>query len=129
MNSYTHACLDARRYGGVPEDYILIHDWFDESKKFMSNYRHRALRHHTEGIYMCESIFGSTIKLTGVDKRVAVRLIGESHVIEDLGFIPSVEDWFMNIQSQKWMMRGREAREAVSRNNKLAIDARKDSHV
>mgnify|MGYP001618311505 CR=1 FL=1 len=78
---------------------------------------------------MCESIFGSTIKLTGVDKRISVRLIGESHITEDLGYVPSVEDWFMNIRSQRWMMRGKEARVAVSENNKLAIEARKAIHV
>jgi hypothetical protein len=43
---------------------IRIHDWFDESKMIIADFRHRALRHHAEGIFMAETIFGSTITLS-----------------------------------------------------------------
>ena len=39
-----HAESSARRFGGRVEDYLQIHDWFDESKAFMADFRHRALR-------------------------------------------------------------------------------------
>jgi hypothetical protein len=35
-----------------------------------------------------------------------VRLIGEQHVREDLGFIPSFADWGRLIAPQAWMLRG-----------------------
>ena len=46
-----HAQNSARKFGGKPEDYLPIHNWFDESKAFVADFRHRALRHHAEGIF------------------------------------------------------------------------------
>jgi len=101
---YHHALSSAKKYGGKPQDYQAIHDWFDESKKFLPDIRHRAMRHHAEGIFMCESIFGVTI--TNSDgKQVPTRFIGEQHVKEDLGMIPTVTQWLMGIKVESWMMR------------------------
>ncbi len=102
---YHHALSSARKFGGKAEDYQAIHDWFDESKKMYAHWRHRALRHHAEGIFMCERVFGTTVR-NSVGKNVPVRLIGEQHVTEDLGFIPTVQDWFRNLNHQTWMTRG-----------------------
>lgn len=101
-NPYHHAVSSAKRWGGRPEDYQAIHDWFDESKMMMADFRHRALRHHAEGIFMCERIFGHTITIS-TGRVVPVRWIGEQHVKEDLGFIPSMQDWFKHIQPERWM--------------------------
>jgi hypothetical protein len=80
---YHHAISSVKKWGGQVEDYLPIHDWFDESKSHMADFRHRALRHHSEGIFMAEKIFGHTI--TNSDGReVMVRYIGEQHVQEDL---------------------------------------------
>jgi len=57
-----HAKNSARRFGGVPNDYLPIHNWFDESKAIMADVRHRALRHHAEGIFLAERIFGAAIR-------------------------------------------------------------------
>jgi hypothetical protein len=56
-----HAISSSRKFGGAPEDYLAIHQWFDESKAHHADFRHRALRHHAEGIFLMESIFGVTI--------------------------------------------------------------------
>ena len=54
---------------------------------------------------MLEALFGQTI--TNSDGRVVpVRLIGEQHVIEDLGRIPSFADWAREIRPARWMLRG-----------------------
>jgi len=47
-----HAESSARKFGGKAEDYLAIHNWFDESKAFLSDFRHSALRHHNEGIFL-----------------------------------------------------------------------------
>ena len=100
---YHHALSSVKKWGGKPEDYQTIHDWFDESKAHVADFRHRALRHHSEGIFMAEKIFGTTI--TNADGRVVpVRYIGEQHVKEDLGKIPTLADWLLNIQPQGWML-------------------------
>ena len=97
-----HAESSARKFGGKPEDYIAIHNWFDASKAFHADFRHRALRHHAEGVFLCEQIFGMSI--TNSDgKPVPVRYIGEQHVKEDLGRIPTVQDWLSKIQPERWM--------------------------
>jgi len=101
---YHHAVRSAKLFGGSPEDYLAIHDWFDESKAHFADFRHRALRHHSEGIFLCESIFGATVA-NSTGKRIPVRMIGEQHVTDDLGWIPSVKDWLQFIQPQPWMGR------------------------
>lgn len=100
---YHHAQSSARKYGGSPEDYQEIHEWFDGSKAQMANFRHRALRHHAFGIFEMEEKFGTT--LTNSDgKVVPTRFIGEQHVREDCGgIIPSAQDWLRGIPSKRWM--------------------------
>ena len=102
---YHHAVSTTRKWGGVPEDYVDIHSWFDESKKMFPSWQHRALRHHAEGIFMCEAIFGVTIK-NSAGRVVPVRAIGEQHVKEDLGWIPTMQDWFRHLKHEPWMTRG-----------------------
>ena len=53
---------------------------------------------------MLERFFGQTITLS-TGRVVPVRLIGEQHVIEDLGFIPSFADWVRCIRPEPWMGR------------------------
>lgn len=105
MKPYHHAVSSAQKFGGVPDDYMEIHNWFDESKAHMADLRHRALRHHSQGIFECEQKFGCTIT-SSLGRRVPVRAIGEQHVTEDLGRIPSVQDWLGQIRPVDWMLRG-----------------------
>ena len=102
---YFHALSSVRKWGGAPQDYLPLHQWFDQSKAILADPRHRALRHHAEGIFMLETLFGATI--VNADGRIVpVRLIGEQHVREDLGSIPSFSDWARLITPQTWMLRG-----------------------
>ena len=44
---YHHALSSVRKWGGTPENYLPLHQWFDEpSKLITADFRHRALRHH-----------------------------------------------------------------------------------
>ena len=80
---YHHALSSVRKWGGIAEDYLPLHQWFDESKAITADFRHRALRHHAEGIFMLERFFSPTITIS-TGRVVPVRLIGEQHVVEDL---------------------------------------------
>lgn len=104
MHPYHHAISSAEKYGGKPEDYLGIHGWFDESKAYVADVRHRAVRHHTQGIFMAERVFGVTLTNSCGDV-VPVRFLGEQHVKEDLGRIPTWQDWLENLQIQPWMLR------------------------
>jgi len=99
-----HALRSAKLFGGQAEDYLPIHNWFDESKASMPDLRHRALRHHAEGIFQCERQFGVTLKNTD-GRDVPVRQVGEQHVKDDLGWIPTVKDWLSNLKFEPWMSR------------------------
>jgi hypothetical protein len=99
-----HAMASAKRYGGDWREFLPIHDWFDESKSQFADFRHRALRHHSEGIFLCEKIFGASLTLS-TGRVVPVRWIGEDHVKEDCGFIPTAADWLKQIKPQSWMVR------------------------
>jgi hypothetical protein len=101
---YHHSLSSVKKWGGEVADYQTIHDWFDESKKIIADFRHRALRHHAEGIFMAETIFGATITLA-TGRVIPTRWIGEQHVIEDLGRIPSFADWVKAIRPEPWMGR------------------------
>jgi hypothetical protein len=101
---YHHALSSVRKWGGVPEDYLHLHAWFDESKQIIADYRHRALRHHAEGIFMLETIFGTTVTLS-TGRVIPTRWVGEQHVREDMGRIPSFADWVRAIRPEPWMGR------------------------
>ena len=104
MKPYIHAKNSVKRYGGVIEDYMPIHDWFDSTKSAYANFGHRAVLHHTFGIFLCEQVFSKTI--TNADgKTISVRDIAEDHVKEDCGGkIPTIEDWMKSLEPQPWML-------------------------
>jgi len=102
MKPWIHAESSARKFGGVPEDYIKIHDWFDQTKAHVPDMRHRSILHSSFGIYLCEQFFG-TFLINESGKTVQVRDIGEAHVLEDLGFIPTVQDYLQDMPFYAWL--------------------------
>lgn len=102
MKPHLHANASAGLYGGKPEDYQAIHDFIDSSKAHLADVRHRAIFHHSFGIFICEKVFGTTI--TNSDGRqVSVRDIAEEHILQDCGRIPTVQDYLRNMRIQPWM--------------------------
>ena len=57
---YHHSLASVKKWGGEVSDYIELHSWFDHSKSIAGDFRHRALRHHAEGIFMLETLYGQT---------------------------------------------------------------------
>lgn len=112
MKPFIHAQNSAKKFGGNQDDYLKIHNWFDETKAHFADNRHRALRHHTFGIFEAEKVFG--IVITNSDnKQVSVRDIGEQHVLEDLGFIPTVSDYLNLMEYKPWMHKEKELIENI----------------
>lgn len=99
---WIHALSSVKRWGGTPEDYITIHEKMDSTKMAHAEVTHRCIFHSAFGIYLIEDLFGRMI--TNSDGRnVQVRDIAEQHVIEDLGFIPSLSDWLGCLPNEPWM--------------------------
>jgi hypothetical protein len=102
-HTYFHAESSARLFGGKAEDYLKIHQWFDATKESFCDFRHRALRHHAEGIFEAERLFGVTI-VNSDGKHVPVRYVGEQHCREDCGGrVPNLADWLSQIKPAIWM--------------------------
>ena len=100
-----HAASSARRYGGRAEDYVALHAWFDSIKAHLATPQHRALRHHTAGIFEAERVFGASLR-NSAGREVPVRFLGEQHVREDCRRIPTVPDWLAAIPLRPWMANG-----------------------
>ena len=101
MNSWYHAVSASKKWGGVPDDYIEIEEFIDSSKKIIGDVRHRSVYHHTEGVWLCQKIFGRVIR-TSAGREVPVRLIAERHILEDLGWIPSPADYLKTMPIEQW---------------------------
>lgn len=110
---FFHARSSARKFGGVPEDYLMIHNWFDQTKAGWADTRHRAVLHSSFGIFLCEQVFGVAFVRPSDGKHIPTRLIGEQHVLEDLGKIPTVQDWLGDLPLQDWML-GRQLEQDTS---------------
>ena len=54
---YHHALSSVKKWGGTVDDFMAVHAWFDQSKEITADFRHRALRHHAEGIFMAGDDF------------------------------------------------------------------------
>lgn len=121
MKPLNHARSSVKKWGGVVEDYIPLHDFFDSSKSVMADMRHRAILHSAFGIFILEKVFGTYI--TNSDgKKISVRDIGEQHVIEDLGFIPSMERWLKNLPMEDWMFGSRKGKSNKTKHIPFNVD-------
>lgn len=108
----SHAKSSARRFGGVLEDYLPIHDLMDSSKAAFPDNRHRALTHNNWFFFIVERLFGHEIDLHDEDGNVVgqakTRYVCEQHVLEDFGgkYIPTAADYLEGMEFQPWMNNG-----------------------
>lgn len=102
MKPYKHALNSARKHGGTWKDYIDIHDFLDSSKQNFPDMRHRALLHSSFGCYIAERVFGTVIENSD-GKTISVRDIAEEHILEDLGTIPTVQDYLGDMPFYDWL--------------------------
>ena len=105
MTPYKHAQSSAQKWGGIPEDYAELHDWFDETKQYTGDWSHRALRHHSAGVQWAIERFGHTIT-NSKDQKIPTKVLAEQHLIEDCGFIPTPQQYLSPLvkNPEKWML-------------------------
>jgi len=107
-NAHIHSKSSARKFGGIPEDYLTIHIKMDCSKAYFPSNVHRTLTHHSFWIHeVMIPIFGYTFKNSD-GKDVCVKDICEQHILEDFGmrFIPTAQDYLENMDFKDWMQNG-----------------------
>jgi hypothetical protein len=102
MKPYFHGKVSVKKFGGVEGDYQKIHDFIDSSKAHYADMRHRALLHSSFGIFIVEQVFGTFI-VNSDGKKVMTRDIAEQHVLDDMGRIPSVQDYLQHMPMLDWL--------------------------
>ena len=102
MKPFLHSRIHARKYGGVPLDYQDIDTFIDSSKMAHPDMRHRAILHSAFGCFIVEQVFGIT-RTNSDGITYSPRDIAEDHIIQDLGFIPTVEAYLKNMTLEPWM--------------------------
>lgn len=90
MKPHIHCKNSAKKYGGKPEEYEKYHAWLDQTKTHVADLRHRVILHNSFGVALAVQMFGETF-VNSEGKTVPIRGIFEDHIIEDQGFIPSLE--------------------------------------
>lgn len=102
---YIHCLASAKRFGGIPEDYLDIHELMDSSKAAFPNNGHRVLTHNSWFVVtVLPKVFGHQRKNSD-GKTYNVKDVGEYHILEDfkMRFIPSVQDYLEHLDVQDWM--------------------------
>ena len=101
-NPLVHAERSAKKWGGTAQDYLALHQWFDATKGHLPDNRHRMLLHNSFGMLLVEQVFGPSLQNSD-GRRVFVRDLTAQHIIEDLGFIPTVADCLGELPLRPWM--------------------------
>jgi hypothetical protein len=103
-----HCKTSVKKWKGTPLDYERIHVWLDETKAWVGTSMHRMFRHHSEGIFECERVFGKSF-INSDGKTVYTRYVAEQHVKEDCNnYIPTAKEWVDMIASgkpEKWAIK------------------------
>lgn len=98
-----HAKNSAEKFGGKPKDYLDIHQFMDSSKASFSDARHRTITHN---IWFCVNvipkIFGEE-RINSDGKEYSTKDVAEMHCLEDMGVIPTIQDFLENMELKDWM--------------------------
>lgn len=107
-NPMIHSKSSVKRWGGVVEDYIAIHELIDSPKATMNNNASRLLTHNTWFAYtIIPKVFGYNI--TNSDgKSVDTIDIAMLHILEDfrMKFVPTPQDFLKHLKLPDWIHNG-----------------------
>ena len=103
-NLLKHAQSLAAKIGGLPSDYLRLHEFLDCSKLFLGDWRHRALLHTTFGVYLAEKwVFGHAYRRESDGEEVSTRSLVEQHMIEDLNALLTPAEFLREMPVRTWM--------------------------
>lgn len=107
-NPRIHSLSSIKRWGGVIDDYIKIHELLDSPKSCMNNNSARLMTHNTWFAYtIIPLIFGYNI--TNSDgKSIDTVDIAMLHIAEDfrMKFVPTPQDYLKHLTVPVWMNNG-----------------------
>ena len=103
-----HSKSSVKRWGGVVEDYIAIHELIDSPKATMNNNASRLLTHNTWFAYtIIPKVFGYNIT-NSAGKSVDTIDIAMLHILEDfrMKFVPTPQDFLKHLKLPDWIHNG-----------------------
>lgn len=118
MKPLLHAKISVKKFGGHVDDYIKFHEWMDSTKGHIPDMRHRMVLHNAWGIHLGKSVFGSYFT-NSEGKDISVGNVLEQHVIDDLGYIPTLEQCMAGLPAEPWM--GAKVRAAAKKSVRMKI--------
>lgn len=101
-NPLVHAERSAKKWSGTADDYLALHQWMDATKGHLPDNRHRMLLHNSFGILLAEQVFGPSLQNSD-GRRVFTRDLAAQHILEDLGFNPTVAQCLGELPLRPWM--------------------------
>lgn len=107
-NPLIHSQSSVKRWGGVVEDYLDIHELIDSPKATMNNNASRALTHNTWFAYtIIPKVFGYNL-INSSGKRVDTIDIAMLHILEDfrMKFVPTAQDYLKHLKLPDWIHNG-----------------------
>lgn len=120
-----HAKSSAKRLGGEADDYLFLHEWMDHTKAHLGDARHRLFLHNSWGIFLGEQMFGTVFFRKSDNKPVPTRNVLEQHVLEDIGFIPTLEECVRSVPLDGWLFK-RSKRLSEEFKSSETVDTRRD---
>lgn len=92
-----HSESSTRLFGGDCQLWLPIHEYLDNTKQAFGDFRHRAMRHHRQGVLRCSN----EVVINGVSQN-DVFAVAEQHVREDCGGqLPEITEWLEHFQCKK----------------------------
>jgi hypothetical protein len=101
------AIASARHFGGEAEDYLPLHRWFFDTRRWSSGRAHLLFRHHAFGIFEAEGRFGPAIEHGA--GAAPTRVVAERHVRTVIGRVPPANDYLRHIEGARWMLQATSA--------------------
>ena len=103
-----HAINSVNKFGGKIEDYEPIHSLMDWSTSAHAKMAHRVVFHNEYGHSLVEDLVPMTVFNQDSGRLVYTRMVADQHTEEDLGFIPTLEDWDKEFDPKHEFVRARD---------------------
>lgn len=101
MNPNIHAKNAARKYGGVPSDYLPYEIFMDQCRGELGDIRHRLITHNAWFIHFVALKIFPRVFRNSDGNVVELLLVLEDHVREDMGGrLPTLEENFRSIKPE-----------------------------
>lgn len=100
-----HCQLSAQTFGGLPSDYLILHEEMNQVRKVLPDELGLCVLHNAWGISLIERIIGPTLTRPSDEIVISTRQILEMHVTSDLGYIPTMQESIEHVELEGWMYR------------------------